>query len=33
MMPVWLPWFLVWVVIGLFFWAVVHGGSGRGGDE
>lgn len=31
--PVWLPWILVWVVLGLFFWAIVHGGSKLGGDE
>jgi hypothetical protein len=32
--PVWLPWILVWAVIALAVWAVVHGGSkGAGRDD
>lgn len=25
--PVWLPWIVVWVVLGLVVWGVIHGGS------
>lgn len=32
-LPIWLPWVLVWVVLGLFMWAVVHGGSKLGGGD